>query len=129
MILGIFLCLFPFVSSALTDGCVAYYKLDDLTDEVASYDLTNNNGVTFDTGLIGNGADGGTGTTTKDLVTTSSWGINGNVSSFSMWVKSGGDPVGVDGIMGNCNSLSVSSPEINATEFLFFLIICGYFPK
>jgi hypothetical protein len=45
---------------ALTTNLVAYYKLDNVNDSVASYTLTNNNATTFSSGLIGNAASAGT---------------------------------------------------------------------
>lgn len=42
-------------SSLLTD-LIAYYQLDDEEDYLSTYQLTNGNGVTFEEGLVGNGA-------------------------------------------------------------------------
>ena len=39
---------------ALTDNIVAYFKAEDLTEEVSSLTLTNNNSVTFTSGKIDN---------------------------------------------------------------------------
>ena len=72
---------------ALIDNIVAYYKLDNVNDSVASYTLTNNNSVTFDTGLIGNGMNLGASNTNKSLSTSNTLGINGGAISISLWVK------------------------------------------
>lgn len=43
--------------AALSDNLIAYYSLDDATDaHTNSYDLTNNNTVTFTAGKVGNAA-------------------------------------------------------------------------
>lgn len=39
------------------DGCTAYYKLEDETEEVAGLDLTNTNSTPFTTGALNNCAD------------------------------------------------------------------------
>lgn len=65
----------------------AYYKLEDISDSWASYDLTNNGTTTFDTGKINNAANLGTSNSTKWLSTTDPLGINGGTMSVSFWAK------------------------------------------
>ncbi len=58
---------------ALTDSLVAYYSLDDATDELGSYNLTNNNSAAFSaSGIIGNALTLGSANTNKSL----SWTTN-----------------------------------------------------
>lgn len=40
---------------ALTDNLNAYFKLDDATDSVASYDLTDVGSVPFEAWIVDNG--------------------------------------------------------------------------
>lgn len=69
---------------ALTDSLVAYYSLGDVTDDVASYDLTNTGSVPFNAGLIGNGAD----FTPNDALNNNSvLGATSYPKSFQAWVK------------------------------------------
>ena len=74
---------------ALIDNINAYWKLEDVNDSVASYNLTNNGTTSFNAALIGNGADGGTTNSTKRLTINSQLGmsaVSANIS-FSFWVK------------------------------------------
>jgi len=80
---------------ALTDQIVAYWKLDEASgnaaDSVGSITLTNTNTVTYTTGVINNGADGGSTNTTKFLANTTTSPLTRNqiVVAFSMnaWVN------------------------------------------
>jgi hypothetical protein len=78
---------------ALTTGLLAYYRLDDQSGDSADatgngYNLTNTNTVTYDAGVINNGADFGTANTNKTLRTASNYGLTGTSSiTISMWVK------------------------------------------
>lgn len=79
---------------ALKDKFTAYYKLDESSgnaiDSVGSNTLTNTNSVTYATGLLGNCADGGTGFTTKNLLSTTaalSYTQLGTAFSINFWVN------------------------------------------
>ena len=73
---------------ALIDNILAYYKLDDVNDSVASYALTNNNSVAFNAGKIGNGGDLGASNSTKSLNRDDSYGLNRlSLRSMSFWFK------------------------------------------
>ena len=73
---------------ALIDNILAYYKLDDVNDSVASYALTNNNSVAFNAGKIGNGGDLGASNSTKSLSRDDSYGLNRlSLRSMSFWFK------------------------------------------
>lgn len=66
----------------------AYYKLEDVTDEVGANDLTNNNTVTFVTGKFGNGASMGSSVANKSLSIANAFGLNGLApAACSFWVK------------------------------------------
>jgi hypothetical protein len=71
---------------ALTDNLLAFYKLNDLTDSSGNGNtLTNNNGVTFSSGKIGNAAvfDGDN---TKYLSSSSNLGeLTPSGNSLSLW--------------------------------------------
>lgn len=66
---------------ALTDQLVAYWKLDEASgnaaDSVGSVTLTNTNTVTYGAGKINNGADTGSGSTTKYLANTTTCPLTG----------------------------------------------------
>src|SRR3990167_4514945 len=73
---------------ALIDNILAYYKLDNINDSVASYTLTNNNSVAFNAGKIGNGGDFGASNSTKSLSRDDSYGLNRlSLRSMSFWFK------------------------------------------
>ena len=71
----------------LTTNLVTYYKLEDVNDFWASYNLTNNNSVAFNAGKVNNAADGGSDNTNKYLSIADSLGIDGGVISISDWVN------------------------------------------
>lgn len=75
---------------SLTDNIVAYWKLEDLTDSVASYDLTNVNTVTFVSGKIDDAAEFGSTNTNKSLTINSNLGIGGGNISVSLWAYCSG---------------------------------------
>lgn len=82
---------------ALTDNLVAYYKLSNTNDELATYNLTNTGSVSFSTpAIIGNAAQF-TGSNSKRLSTGSSMGLStGGAFTFNFWVyisSFGGDYV------------------------------------
>ncbi|MDE2105395.1 MAG: hypothetical protein KGL39_49670, partial [Patescibacteria group bacterium] len=67
---------------------VAYYRLEDTTAQAGGVNLTNNNSVAFDAAKFGNGADGGTSNTNKNLVeTTGSFGITNGAQTLNCWYK------------------------------------------
>ena len=65
----------------------AYYRLEDVTDEVGANDLTNNNTATFVTGHYNNGVSGGASDANKSLSIANDLGFGGGDYSVSMWVK------------------------------------------
>lgn len=72
---------------ALTDNLVAYYKLENTNDELATYNLTNTGSVAFSTpGKIDNAAQF-TGSNSKRLSTGSSMGLStAGTFTFNFWV-------------------------------------------
>lgn len=81
-------------TSLTGSSIVAYYKTDESSgnpaDSVGSRTLTNTGTVTFDAGIINNGADFGSSnpTGTRYLSnTTDNYGIDGGTMSISLWVK------------------------------------------
>lgn len=87
---------------ALTDNLVAYYKLDESSGNAADatgngFTLTNNNTVSYATGLINNGADLGTSNTNKTLATSTSLGITTGDFTVSFWYKNDGTDREFDG--------------------------------
>lgn len=73
---------------ALLDNIVAYYKLDNENDSVASYTLTNVGSTPFATGKIGNGAVTATGNTTDYLYRDDAFGMLGSTAkTYSFWWK------------------------------------------
>ncbi len=66
----------------------AYYKLEDVNDSTANArNLTNNGTTPFNAAKFNNGADFGSGNTTKFLTTTNKLGIDGGAISISFWIK------------------------------------------
>ena len=66
----------------------AVHHLDNVNDSTANgYNLTNNNTVTFGTGLLGNAADTGTGNTNKYLSILNDLGITGGSITQTVWVQ------------------------------------------
>jgi hypothetical protein len=123
----------------LLTGLVAYYKLEDATEYYVgggTYDLTNENTVAFNAGLVNNAADGGSGNTNKALNLANGLGINGGNFSMSMWIKlastissittfggqasNGGSNVGYefeyDGTTLTFNRFQNGTNDFNATE-------------
>jgi hypothetical protein len=73
------------IGSSLKDGLLAFWKLDDITDSSGNgNNLTNNNGVTFEPGLVGDGARTAWGNNGSYLTTDVA--TNGN-ATLSMWFK------------------------------------------
>jgi hypothetical protein len=71
---------------ALTDDCVAFWKLDNENDLVGSANFTNNNSVNFGIGLIGNCADNFNTGSSRSLTVANSLGITNGSYSFSVWI-------------------------------------------
>lgn len=72
---------------ALSDNLVAYWSLEDATDAVGSLDLTNNNSVTFDTGIVGDGAVFASASSQSLSHASDTTLVMGDVDfSISMWV-------------------------------------------
>lgn len=70
-----------------TSSCVAYYRLEDLTDSKGSNTLTNTNSVTFTEGYFGNAANFGAANTNKLLSVASNFGVGGGTCGMSLWIK------------------------------------------
>lgn len=66
---------------------VAYYRLGGTADSVGTYHLTNNNGVSFEQGKYGLGANFGTGNSNKYLSHTSNMGIVGGAITTGGWIR------------------------------------------
>lgn len=81
---------YPFTDD-LTTSIVSYWKLDEASgnaaDSFGGVTLTNNNTVTYSTGLINNGADMGSSNTNKNLTSSNDLGIGSGVISVSAWIK------------------------------------------
>jgi hypothetical protein len=78
-------------TSTLLNGLLAFYKLDDLTDATGnSFTLTNNNGITFGEGKIGNAAIFNIGGGNAYLSRTSLPNENCTESTITMWFKDQG---------------------------------------
>lgn len=79
---------------------IAYYKLENLLDSSSSYDLTNQNSVSFSSALIDNGADYGNPNTNKALYRNDSYSILGSDSyTVMMWFQIYDWPPSGDGDM------------------------------
>lgn len=76
-------------TSLFTDGSlVAYWKLENVNDSKASYNLTNNNTVSFAAAKFSNGADFGSANTDKSLTIANQFGISaGGSRSYAFWIK------------------------------------------
>jgi hypothetical protein len=76
-------------NGTLTTNLVAYYKLEDATDFWGSYNLTNNNSISFTSGKVNNCGDSGSGNTNRSLTnSTSSIITSGTMPlSVSAWVN------------------------------------------
>lgn len=68
---------------------IAYWKLENTSDSKGSYTLTNNGTTPFNAALFNNGADFGTGNTSKYLSRTDSLGITSPSTAFTVmgWFK------------------------------------------
>lgn len=64
----------------------AVYHLNDTTDSTGSFDLTNNNTVTFSTGKLGDGAVFGSSNTNKSLSYAGNLGYVGGNISVTYWL-------------------------------------------
>lgn len=75
------------VTSFFNDpNLVAYYRLENTNDSRNSFNLTNNNGVSFNPGQFSNAADLGTSNTNKFLSVTNNLGVSGNCT-LNLWAK------------------------------------------
>lgn len=87
---------------------VSYYKLDessgDASDSVGSITMTNYGTTTYTTGKINNGADGGTGSSSKQLLNTTQSPISyndlTNAFSINLWLKPNASLTGTDSYFG-----------------------------
>lgn len=82
---------------ALTDQCVAYWKLDESSGNAfdsspSGFTLTNTNTVSYGAGLINNGADFTSTNTNKQLTIANNCGINGGAITISVWINKYFDP-------------------------------------
>ncbi len=96
---------------ALTDNLVSYYKLDessgDASDSVGSITMTNYGTVTYTTGKINNGADGGTGSNSKQLLNTTqsplSYSDIQTAFTISVWINPNTSLTGTNCFFGGVN--------------------------
>lgn len=66
---------------------VAYYKLEDVNDSKGSNNLTNNGTTPFSAAKYNNGADFGTGNSSKYFNVASNLGVDHTAITISFWVK------------------------------------------
>lgn len=71
---------------------IAYYKLENVNDSKASYNLTNNGSIAFEAAKYNNGAQLGTSNSTKYLSINNDLGITNGSISVAFWVKSNTTP-------------------------------------
>ncbi len=93
-------------TEALNTNLVHYYKLNDTVDELSTANMTENGGITFTEGLIGNNSVGNVINTGQFLSNTGNWDIDGGIVSFSVWVNATAAPTVNHGILGQCNDAS-----------------------
>lgn len=73
--------------SSLDNGnLVSYYRLENANASVGTYNLTNNNSVTFTTGRYGNGANF-VASSNQELYNASTTWSNSSVWSYCFWIK------------------------------------------
>lgn len=77
---------------SLTTSLIAYWKMDESSGNAADssgsgFNLTNNNSIVFDAGLINNGADTGTNLTSQYFSIANNLGIAGTAVTISLWIK------------------------------------------
>lgn len=78
---------YPLTDTPSLYGGVAYYKLENVNDEISGNVLNNNGSVTFPAGKIGNGADlERSSSQFLDIADNASLSLTGDLS-FSMWIK------------------------------------------
>jgi hypothetical protein len=81
--------------SSLLNGLVSYYPLSDTTDVKGGNNLTNNNSVTFVSGLLGNAASfGATSNLTAAYSAPFDIGASGTGMSVTYWMKVSAPPTG-----------------------------------
>lgn len=98
-------------------GVRALYHLEDESDSSGNgYDLTNNNGVTFEPGKLGKAANGGSDNTTKFLSVSKNLGISGRALSISAWFKMTG--VLAPGQQAIASHNSAASPSSAAPPYI-----------
>lgn len=77
---------------SLLTNLVAYWKMDEASGNPADssgngFTLTNNASVSFNAGLINNGADAGTNLTSSYFSIANDLGIAGGAVTISLWIK------------------------------------------
>jgi hypothetical protein len=86
--------------STLLTGLQAYYPLSSTADSLGSFNLTNNNGVTFAAGKLGNAAIF-TGHATGTLTNASlDIGQNAAGASSSLWIRASLSAAGIHAVTG-----------------------------
>lgn len=86
----------------------SYYKLDESSgnaaDSVGSITMTNQGSTPYATGKINNGADGGTGSTSRQLINTTQSPISytqmATAMSINFWIKPSASLTGTDSYFG-----------------------------
>lgn len=72
-----------------------YFRLEDTSDSKGSYTLTNQNGATFTAAKFGNGAEMGSGNSSKRLIVNNNPGLTAASDlTMSIWVKPDVQPSG-----------------------------------
>lgn len=71
---------------------VAYYKLENVNDSKNSFNLTNNNSVTFTAGKFNNAATFGNGSTNQSLTISNNLGYTGGDVTITGWFKCTQEP-------------------------------------
>jgi hypothetical protein len=93
-----------------SDGLLAFWKLDDLTDASGNGNiLTNNNSVTFASGKIGNAANLNNNYLSRSISVTT-----GNECTISLWAKA--VSLGVSCILGRFDGLKIGTLEDGTIE-------------
>lgn len=65
----------------------AYYKLENVNDDLGVNNLTNNNTATFEAAKYGNGVSGGSSDADKSLTIANRLGYTGGAYAMSFWVR------------------------------------------
>lgn len=95
----------------------AYYKLENVNDDLGANNLTNNNTVAFNAAVFGNGGDQGTSNSNKYLSTANRLNITGGASSFAFWLKMKTDVTGTAVILFSHNDKTTNKVRFDLNYF------------